>query len=649
MKLLRFLSPFLLALALAGCGGGGGNSNAPATSTKLIASIDWAARTRSLNAPSSAQSVVISINGATPDGGDFRFTINRDSAPDAYSKSYTSLGSVMLGNWTVKAMFYGENDGSGDIVGVAGAKADIKGDGTGLPTLATVGTFKTVSIPAGQTVTLGQSQDLAIMAGTANASGAIVKEVAISPGSITWKINDGSDKLTFANGEAKGMVPGMATVTATVDGIVSAPQTVTVISTATIAISPTTVTLKPGVSQPFSVALANAPDNSVTWTTQLVDTTPIASDFPSNPPPGFVTQSGVYTAPMAVGIYKVTVTSKFDPGKKASALVTVESLVKTISLRTNDMVYSPVTDRLYASASVTVGGKSNGIAIINPTTAVVEATIPTSAEPHKLALADDGKTLYVALDSLKSVVRFDIPTTTLGTPFIVNPTASGGHIYDMKVAPGHPELLALVSGSGNEFEHFDDFDTVNILKDGVALPNSLIVPGSRSIAWGVDSSRLYASGFKYTRLNVASNGLSVVGDPSPNRLSSTAIWSANGHLYTLAGLVFDPENAVQIGDLKPTGVAGTTGVVVDSNINLAFGKGEVTAKTVDPNIGRSSGVISLFNLKDYSLTSSFDFGYLYNKYGNFSFTDADIMFSGGKSIAVRDSFNIYILGSTPGL
>lgn len=633
MKVLRILTVLLLALVIAGCGGGGGSDALP-TTANVLASIDWAARTRGLKAPSSAQSVVITLKDALPGGGDFHFLINRDAAPAAYTQTYTSPGLAKLGTWTMSAMFYGQNDGSGDAVGTAGAVVEIKADGTGLPTVATAGTFKTVSIPAGQTATIGTNQDLTVMAGTADSNGAIVKEVAISPGSIVWKVIEGGDKLTFVDGMAKGIAPGVAKITATVDGIVSAAQTVTVVSTATIAISPAVAVVLPGATQTFTANIANVPDNSIVWSSQLIESSVNISGFPANPPPGNITTTGVYTAPTVVGTYKVVATSKYDPGKSASAIVTVPSPVLALTVQTTDMVYDPVSDRLYASLSGNASSTGNSIVIINPATDGIEATIPVGSQPTKLALSDDGTALYIYLDGSKSIVRFDIPSKKVGVPFeLVSKSSLNQYkVTDMAVAPGHPELLA-VSGGGQE-----GLQNVSIYQNGIALPGSPpFYSAAPLIAFGADSTRIFAvSDFVY-RLSVTNLGASIEDSRRILNFGSGRIQFANGRLYTGSGEVYDGNTLEQIGVIKPTNTNSNSTAHAYPAINKALRYDNF-------------GAISLYNLNDFTLSYEFNFGYLIDKTGSFQSGQAgSLIYSGGKSLTVRTENKVYILNPAPGL
>ena len=76
-------------------------------------------------------------------------------------------------------------------------------------------------------------------------------------------------------------------------------------------ISPTVATVSPGATRLFTT---NAAATSVSWSVQ------------EGAAGGTVTSAGLYTAPSQAGTYHVVVTSKVDPAKNASAVVTVSSL-----------------------------------------------------------------------------------------------------------------------------------------------------------------------------------------------------------------------------------------------------------------------------------------------------------------------------------
>lgn len=331
-----FLS-FLVLLLLPGCGGGGGGNGGGGaggtTTTAVQASVHWAARSRTLNAPSSALSMVATLHNAAPGGGDFAFTVNRDASPAAYTTTYTSTTLAKIGTWDFAARFYAGANGTGDVVGTASATVTITAAGTGIGDITTVGTVASVAVPANQTVAVGASKDLVFEARTASGS-----LLALSAGSAFFTLTGGSDKMSVTqSGLATGLAPGNANVTATVDGIASAAQTVAVTSSAVVSISPSSPTIYVNGTQTFTATVTNAPTNAVTW--QLAN----------SPAAGTLSADGLYTAPNAAGNYTITATSTYDPAKSASVVVYV--LPNTVTIGSGNVDLN-IGDQRQLSATV---------------------------------------------------------------------------------------------------------------------------------------------------------------------------------------------------------------------------------------------------------------------------------------------------------
>src|SRR5204862_7146574 len=92
--------------------------------------------------------------------------------------------------------------------------------------------------------------------------------------------------------------------------------------------------------------------------------------------------------------------------------------LRRVSLPTNDLVYDPVTQRIWASVPTRAGERGGSVTAIDPETGQIGPSISVGSEPGKLAIADTGRYFYVALDgSAASVRRFDAVTQTPGSPF----------------------------------------------------------------------------------------------------------------------------------------------------------------------------------------------------------------------------------------
>jgi probable HAF family extracellular repeat protein len=204
----------LAGLLLVGCGGGGGGP--ASTSTPVVLDINWSARTRSITAPSSALSAVVSIPGAKVDGTDFSWTINRNAGTNSYSKTYTAPDPAKLGFFTVTVKFYAQADGQGTLVGVATQGVTLEA-GHSLGTLIASGTVFSVEVIPNQVVRVHQSTDLSFTAKDHDGN-----VLVLTPGSASFAQVDGADKLTLAaSGTATGKAFGTSSVTATVDGVKS--------------------------------------------------------------------------------------------------------------------------------------------------------------------------------------------------------------------------------------------------------------------------------------------------------------------------------------------------------------------------------------------------------------------------------------------
>src|SRR5262249_55421395 len=100
MARTRVPASMLLLLAfVTSCGGGGGSGGSGPKTTLVKVDIHWSARSRTLHAPSSALSAILTLQKASPDGTDFKWTINRDAALADHTGSYTSNNPAKVGTW----------------------------------------------------------------------------------------------------------------------------------------------------------------------------------------------------------------------------------------------------------------------------------------------------------------------------------------------------------------------------------------------------------------------------------------------------------------------------------------------------------------------------------------------------------------------
>jgi hypothetical protein len=146
--------------------------------------------------------------------------------------------------------------------------------------------------------------------------------------------------------------------------------------------------------------------------------------------------------------------------------------IRRYSLATNDLMYDANSGLLYASVPSSAGSIGNSITPITPTTGALGASVYVGSEPGKLALSDDGISLYVALNGSAAVRRFDTRTQTPDLQFTLGTGRYDGSRYfvnDMSVMPGARGTIAIsrrYQGSSPSFAGVAVYD------DGVQRPTT---------------------------------------------------------------------------------------------------------------------------------------------------------------------------------
>ena len=259
--------------------------------------------------------------------------------------------------------------------------------------------------------------------------------------------------------------------------------------------------------------------------------------------------------------------------------------IRQIPLTTNDLAYSPLTGKIYATVPSSAGSGGNTIKSIDPATGVIESSTFVGSEPNKLALSDDGHSMYVSLDGAAAVRRFDAQTNTPGLQFTLGQDPLfGGRFFagELAVAPGNPDVLAVArsrgfgpSGSG-----------VAVFDNGVPRTNA----GSSSdfIAFSASASKLYGSGVSGTGLQTLTiDGSGVTVSSTTSLAQGARIKFSNGLIFTSSGQVINPDTSSLVGTFS--GV-NTQAFVPDTANGRAyyltsdqFGSGNFVLKAYDIN------------------------------------------------------------------
>jgi hypothetical protein len=167
-----------------------------------------------------------------------------------------------------------------------------------------------------------------------------------------------------------------------------------------------------------------------------------------------------------------------------------------VNLPTNDIVYDPHADMIYASVPSTAGAtRGNTITPIDPHTGALGASVFVASEPSILALADDGSRVYVASDSTNLVTPFSLATMMPGTAFPIG--IANRRVADMAAAPGNPGALAVSRRFGGNNVG------IAVFVDGAALPmqqsDSAI---NDRIEFGATAATLYGHANSYSEFDI---------------------------------------------------------------------------------------------------------------------------------------------------
>lgn len=221
--------------------------------------------------------------------------------------------------------------------------------------------------------------------------------------------------------------------------------------------------------------------------------------------------------------------------------------IRTINLVTNDLVYDPVSAKLYASVPSSAGANGNSITVIDPVTGVVGPSVFVGSEPNKLALSDDGKYLYVGLDGAAAVRRFNLKTLSPEIQFSLGSDSFSGPFLatDMAVIPGCADtVLVSRSTSSSSFS-----GSIGVYDNGVRRgPTASGDNFSGALAFGTSPTTAFVIGSDLRRVTIVKEGLRSL-DTTSGLLSgtSTDIKVEGNLIFTPTGRVVDPINKSILG------------------------------------------------------------------------------------------------------
>jgi len=247
---------------------------------------------------------------------------------------------------------------------------------------------------------------------------------------------------------------------------------------------------------------------------------------------------------------------------------------RLVALTTNDLVYDPATDRVYASTPSTAGTSGNSLVPLEPETGATGTAVFVGSEPGPLARSDDGHYLYVGLDGAAAVRRFDLLTQAAGLQFSLGSDSFFGPYYaeDIEVLPGSPLVVAVSRKNlGISPRHAG----VAIYDDGVVRTNATQRhTGSNRIEFSGTSSLLYGYNNETTEFGFRKIAVDADGAVETSVVRSLIsgfgvdIEYHDGRVYATTGAVVDPGPPSLLGTYA--GVSFARGVRADSAADTVY-------------------------------------------------------------------------------
>lgn len=315
---------------------------------------------------------------------------------------------------------------------------------------------------------------------------------------------------------------------------------------------------------------------------------------------GAVPNSGSFTVTTAVP----TTYSLRAFGSEASTTqeVSVETVatlpIPPLGMRAADLVFSPLTNRLYATVLSQDGTWGNALCEIDPQTGAIGRLLHLGSRPHTMSLSDDGRTLHVGLRGDGGVKTIDLLAWSAGGMFgqARMPWAKGvGPLeFPFRVAamPGHPGRVVLSRGFAENPER------LLLYQDGKLLAQ---MPESPGFGFGIlepteDGQSLIASepvGTRpLTRLWVNEEG--ITPDPAfQGSQSCRGLAYFRDRVYTTDGREIDARTGQELFRFQGIGLSWATAVAVEQSAGRVYFMGNKVLTAFDIASRRLLGQFNL--------------------------------------------------------
>ena len=319
--------------------------------------------------------------------------------------------------------------------------------------------------------------------------------------------------------------------------------------------------------------------------------------------------------------------------------------VQAVSVSANEIAFDPGTNRLYASTA------SGTIVPINPDTGVADAAITVSSGAvGQIEIPATGSILYAVVNNGTQIVKVNLSTRAVGTPFSVGTDSFGNAltVADFAILPNDNTTIGVALNPSNGTTDHVAIYTNGVKRSTVISYNSSSSSNpvlARQITAGSQSNRFYASNgdpgsssATLYLLDVTTGGVQLARSyVEPGTLTNL---TANGSLIAEdSGRVFQAETGNQLGRIG-TG-SNLASVYLDEATGLAAQIIHITPYYYDPY------ALSVFELNGYSETgravTTTDAPVFNSNY--YPALPSRIVKAGAKSIAYRTSSSIMLVRS----
>jgi hypothetical protein len=245
-----------------------------------------------------------------------------------------------------------------------------------------------------------------------------------------------------------------------------------------------------------------------------------------------------------------------------------------VNLPTQDIVYSPLDNRIYAMVPNSSPVSPNTLAEIDPATGVLRSSIPIGFDPTQVVISSNGRTMHAVFGGNRGIQPFDVTTQTMGTAFFI---PGGPQVREIYPILGREKAVVVVT---YEPRFSPSATGTQVWENGVELPEHVgqgvgtggpdivaVDPSNGTSAYGYENS---STGYFHWTMKIDANGIDE--NPTPPPLYGVMTGFNIGHIELLGNRLFNSRGEVyNISPAFQTGsFLGGENFVMDLGLNRLF-------------------------------------------------------------------------------